>query len=173
MKLSILTLVFLAFSSASFSQSFEEDELNLDELPAVVIKKVGEDFSYYLPDKHPDKKVREMQKKFIGYNLGKDLEGYEEYLVLMEADDAYLAATYDEKGKLKRVVEKYENVKLPRQVIFSVYKSFPEWTIVNDKYLYTQQDGDVKKKQYNLKIKKGKETKKIVVQSNGTIVSGI
>ncbi|MES2812793.1 MAG: hypothetical protein V4670_10025 [Bacteroidota bacterium] len=173
MKLSILTLVFLVFNLSSFSQSFEEDELNLDELPAVVIKKVGVDFSYYLPDRNADNKVREMQKKFIGYKLGKDYEGHDEYLVLMEADDAYLAATYDEKGKLMRVVEKYENVKLPRQVIFSVYKSFPEWTIVKDKYLYTQEDGDIKKKQYNLKIKKGNEIKKIVVQSNGTIVSGV
>jgi hypothetical protein len=44
------------------------------------------------------------------------------------------------------------------------------YTIVNDKYLYTQEEGDILKKQYNLKIK-GKETLKLTVRPNGDIVS--
>lgn len=173
MKLSILALVVSMFSMSVFSQSIEENELKPDELPTVVIKKAGEDFSVYLPDRNPDERVREMQKKFIGYNLGKTPDGFDEYLVYFEADDASLAATYNEKGKLIRVVEKYEKVRLPREVIFSVYKSFPGWTIVHDKYLYTQSNGDIVKKQYNLKLKKEKDVKRIVVNPNGRIIAGI
>ena len=156
-----------------FGQEKQNVELSSDELPTVVIKNAGDDFSVYLPDRNPDQKVRQLQDKFIGYNLGKNEEGYEEYLVLFEGEDASLAATYNEKGKLLRVVEKYQNVKLPRKVIFSVYKEYPDWVIVQDKFLYTQKDGDIIKKQYNLKIKKGNQTKKIVVKPNGDLVADL
>ncbi len=157
----------------SYSQSLDDEELKYSELPAMVMKTAGKDFSIYLPDRNPDSKVRQLQDKFIGYDLGKDLEGYNEYLVVMEAEDSSLAATYNENGKLMSVVENYSNVKLPRQVIFSVFKSYPDWTIVKDKFLYTQEDGDVIKKQYNLKIKKDREVKKLVVQPNGNIIAGL
>ena len=84
-----------------------------------------------------------------------------------------LAATYNEKGKLIRVVENYKNVILPSKVIYSIYKKFPQWTIVNDKFLYTQTEGDIVKKQYNVKIKKGKDIRKLVVRPDGTIVKGL
>ena len=173
MKLLFSVLVLLGFSMVSYSQSLEDEELKYNELPAIVMKTAGKDFSIYLPDRNPDAKVRQLQDKFIGYNLGKDLEGYNEYLVVMEAGDNSLVATYNENGKLMRVVENYSNVKLPRQVIFSVYKSYPGWTIVKDKFLYSQQDGDIIKKQYNLKIKKDNEIKKIVIKPNGNIIAGL
>lgn len=174
MKLFINVITFLGVISMTYSQNLgAADEFRSDELPAVVIKSAGRDFSVYLPDKNPDVKVRQMQEKFIGYNLGKDFEGYDEYLVLMESEDSYLTATYNQNGKLIRVVEKYENVKLPKSVVLSVYKSFPEWTIVKDKFLYTQEDGTVKNKIYNLKLKKDNEIKKIVVNPQGKILAGL
>ena len=90
----------------------------------------------------------------------------------MKVKDGSLVATYNEKGKLTRVVEKYENVKLPMDVIYGVYKTYPGWKISNDKYLYSQEDGDIIKKQYNLRLTKDKETKKIVVNSKGEILKG-
>ncbi len=173
MKLLFCYLALFGLSFVSYSQNVIEDELDSNQLPAIVIKSAGKDFSVYVPDKNPDSKVQQMQEEFVGYSLGKDAEGYDEYLVIFEADGASLAATYNENGKLIRVVEKYDNVKLPRQVIFSVYKSFPGWTIVKDKFLYSQSDGDVIKKQYNLKIKKDDEVKKLVIQPNGEILAGL
>ena len=58
-------------------------------------------------------------------------------------------------------------------MIYSIYKKFPQWTIVNDKFLYTQTEGDIVKKQYNVKIKKGKDIRKLVVRPDGTIVKGL
>lgn len=155
------------------TQVIKEEELKEEELPVVVIKSAGKDFSIYLPDRNPDSKVKEMETKFIGYSIGKDYEGHVEYLVIMEAREGSLVATYNDQGKLTRVVEEYKNVRLPKNVIYSVYKSFPEWTIVNDKYLYTQSDGDILKKEYQIKIKKDKKVKKILVEPNGNIVAGL
>ena len=111
-----------------------------------------------------------VEEKFIAYDLGKDAEGYEEYLVVMEAKNGSLTATYNENGKLVRVVEQFKNVKLPSEVIYSIYRTYPTYSIVNDKFLYTQEDGDVIKKQYTVKIKKDKEIIKLIVRPNGEII---
>lgn len=89
----------------------------------------------------------------------------------MEIKGGSLAATYNENGKLIRVVEEYKDVKLPAPVIYSVYKAYPGWEIVQDKYLYSQKEGEILKKQYNLKIKNGKDTHKLTVHADGEILS--
>jgi hypothetical protein len=175
MKSFIITLLLLGLTTSSYSQDKmkkdqEEGIMKMEELPAVVIKRVGKDFSVYLPDNHPDQDVRRLEEKFIAYDIGKDYEGYENYLLLMQTKDGSLSATYDENGKLIRVVENYKNVRLPNEVIYSIYKTYPDWSIVNDKYLYTQEEGDILKKQYNLKIKKDKQTLRLTVRANGDIL---
>lgn len=171
MKSFIIILLFLGITSSSYSQDeTEKGKMKIEELPGVVIKRIGSDFSIYIPDNNPDQSVKAVEEKFIAYDLGKENEGYEEYLLIMEVKNGSLAATYDEKGKLTRVVEDFRNVKLPSQVIYSVYRTYPQWSIVNDRFLYTQEEGDIIKKQYNLKIKKGKETRKLVVRPNGEIL---
>lgn len=175
MKSFIIILLFLGLSTSTYSQDKTknkeaEGKMRMINLPGVVIKRIGADFSIYLPADNPDQRVKMLEEKFIAYDLGKDFEGFDEYLLTMKTKTGSLAATYNEKGKLVRVVENYKNVRLPSDVIYSIYKTYPQWTIVNDKLLYTQEDGDVVKHQYNVKIKKGKEIRKIMVRANGEIV---
>ena len=176
MKSLVVVLFALGLSSQVYSQ---DEKIGNDkatkpiELPEVVIKSAGKDFSIYLPDKNPDQNVRALEEKFVSYDLGKDYEGYENYLVTMETKNGSLSATYNENGKLLSVVENYKNVRLPSAVIYSIYKSFPGWKIVNDKFLYSQEDGDISKKQYNLKIKRNKEVRNLVVNPQGDILKGL
>ncbi|MFV8370347.1 hypothetical protein [Flavobacterium sp. LB2R40] len=167
---SFIILLFLSFTIMSYSQETEKGKIKIEELPGVVIKRVGSDFSVYIPDNNPDQRVKMVEEKFIAYDLGKDAEGFEEYLVVMEVKNGSLTATYNENGKLVRVVENFKNVKLPSEVIYSIYRTYPGWSIVNDSFLYTQEDGDIIKKQYNIKIKKDKETMKLVVRPDGQIL---
>jgi hypothetical protein len=178
MKSFIIILFFLGFITSSYSQDkkssdSEEGNLKSEQLPEVVIRSAGKDFSVYLTDKNPDASVRGLEEEFISYNLGKDYEGFDTYLVTMETKNGSLAATYNGNGKLTRVVENYKNVQLPSKVIYSIYKEFPGWQIINDKFLYTQEDGDIIKKQYHLKIKKNNEVRKLVVHPNGEILKGV
>jgi hypothetical protein len=176
MKSVVVALLALVLSNQVYSQDekIESDKTTKPiELPEVVIKSAGKDFSIYLPDKNPDQSVRALEEKFVSYDLGKDYEGYDNYLVTMETKKGSLSATYNENGKLLSVVENYENVRLPSAVIYSIYKVFPGWKIINDKFLYTQEDGDIVKKQYNLKIKRNKEIRRLVVHPNGEIVKGL
>jgi uncharacterized protein YcnI len=89
----------------------------------------------------------------------------------METKGGTLSATYNENGKLISVVENYKDVKLPSPVIYSVYKAYPGWQIVNDKYLYSQKEGDIIKKQYNLKIKKGNDNRRLTVHADGATLA--
>ncbi|MGX7666194.1 hypothetical protein [Flavobacterium pedocola] len=177
---SIAKLLFvLGFTVVSYAQESpkgndDENAMDAKKLPEIVIKRAGDDFSVYLPEyESKDAKIKHLQDAFIAYELGKDYEGYDNFLVTMKIKGASLAATYNEKGKLTRVVEKYDNVVLPMTVVYGVYRQFPGWKIENDKYLYAQEDGEITKKQYNLKLTKDKETKRIVVNSKGDILKGI
>ena len=174
MKTFLFFLSFFSLTTNSFSQgenpALKEGEIKMDDLPAVVIKSAGKDFSVYLPDRNPDANVIKLQQEFISYNLGKDYEGYDSYLVVLECPKGSLSATYNHNGKLTSVVENYENVQLPAKVIYSIYKEYPGWTIVKDKFLYTQKEGDIKKKEYNLKITKENDVRKIVVKPTGEIL---
>ena len=167
---SLIIIILLSFSFTALAQVTEKGKIKIEELPGVVIKRVGTDFSVYVPDNNPDQRVKIVEEKFIAYDLGKDAEGAEEYLVVMEVKNGSLSATYNENGKLIRVVEEFKNVRLPSDVIYSIYSTYPGWTIVNDKFLYTQEEGDIIKKQYNVKIKKDKEIIKLVVRPNGEII---
>jgi hypothetical protein len=176
MKSLIIIALLLGANSTSFSQNKTNGDTNGGtmksvDLPEIVIKNAGKDFSYYLPDKNPDPSVTKLQSEFIAYNLGKDYEGFDNYLVILEGEKGVLSATYDANGKLTSVVEKYGNVQLPPPVIYSIYKAYPGWQIVNDKFLYTQEDGDVIKKEYNLKLKKDKEIIKLKVNPKGEILA--
>ena len=167
---SLIIIFILTITIAANGQVTEKGKIKIEELPGVVIKRVGTDFSVYIPDNNPDQRVKMVEDQFIAFDLGKGAEGFEEYLVVMEAKNGSLTATYNENGKLVRVVENFKNVRLPSEVIYSIYRTYPGWSIVNDSFLYTQEDGDVINKQYNIKIKKDKEVVKLLVRPNGEIL---
>ena len=58
-----IVLILLCITSLAFSQNknnlsdLNNDNLELRELPEIVLKRIGNDFSIYLPDRHPDLNV--------------------------------------------------------------------------------------------------------------------
>lgn len=169
MYLLILGMIVPLFAQEKISNVFYES----GELPAVVLKKAGEEFSVYYPDNsNPDSRVVELESSFISYNLGKDFEGYDSYLLVLEIDGGILSATFNDSGKLLSVVEKFDNVKLPENVRVSLAEKFPEWSLVKDKFLYVQKNGEVKKKEYKIIIKKDNKIKRLTVNEDGIILKG-
>jgi hypothetical protein len=68
--------------------------MKVEELPAVVIKRIGADFSVYIPDNHPDKDVRRLEENLLPTILV-DYEGTESYLLIMQTKNSSLSATYN------------------------------------------------------------------------------
>lgn len=172
MKTLFMVFAFAAIANTTYGQGSNNGMVTPTELPGVVIKSAGKDFSVYLPDKHPDARVTAMEDKFIGYNLGKDHEGYDSYLVILTSDNGILTARYNQNGKLINVVERYTDVRLPNNIIYAIYKEFPDWRIKSDKYDFHQSEGEVTKKEYVIKLKKDNETKRLIVGADGTILKG-
>lgn len=173
MKSLIIILLFFGFAYTSYSQEEppkEDGELDINKLPEIVISRAEKDFSVYIHDNNPDGSVRKIQEKFVAYQVGKDYQGFDEYLLVMRLKRGSLAATYNEKGKLTHVVENYRDVIPPYKVMLSVHKAFPQWRIISNKLLYEQSDGKIAENQYSLRIKKDKEIKKLKVRPNGEII---
>ena len=68
------------------------------------------------------------------------------------------------------ISERYVNVALPREVINSVYLSYPDWIITKSKFEYSQENKQILKKTYSLKLKKDNKTQNILVSSTGVII---
>jgi hypothetical protein len=73
-------ILFFGFTTLTYSQEKNTGPMNMENLPAVVIKSVGMTFQY-LPDRNADPKVRALQDSFIAYDLGVNYEGYDTYRV--------------------------------------------------------------------------------------------
>ena len=172
MKSFIVGLLFLSLTSLSLAQ--EKKSLSgerVDQLPEVVIESAGDEFSVYLPDNNRDRTVRKVEDTFISYRLGKDFEGYENYMVFFKIKDGRLTAYYNENGKLIKTIERYGRTIMPREVHKTLNKKFPGWMITNDNYLYSQEEGEILKKEYSIRLKKDKDIHKIKVRSDGQIVA--
>lgn len=167
----IITFVLcLSLFSVSYAQDKKVVNPKIEELPEVFITHTKKDISKYIPDNNPDAVVRNTQNQFVSYKVDEDCKNYDEYLVTLENEKGFLVATYDQKGTLLRVNEKYTNVELPRAVINFVYMTYPEWTITKSKFEYSQQTGEVLKKAYHLKLKKDNQTQTISISASGKTV---
>ena len=77
-------------------------------------------------------------------------------------------AAYDKNGKIIRTIEKYNNVRLPLEVMQAVSKRFPNWGIVEDVYLVKYQcDKDSLKQEYKIKIKNDEEVLMVKTDEKG------
>ncbi|WP_348798762.1 hypothetical protein [Flavobacterium adhaerens] len=165
MKTIITFALCLSMFGVTYSQVKKTEAVKIEELPTVVISQNKK----YIPDNNPDPVVRNIQNEFIAYKVDDECKNFYEYLVTFENKKGYLIATYDEKGVLMNVSEKYVNVELPREVSNSVYLSYPEWIIIKSKFEYSQEKGLMLKKTYSLKLKKGNKTQIVSVTPTGEI----
>ena len=174
MKTVCMYLLVLGFICPTLAQErLYEEMYESGELPAVVLKKAGEEFSVYYPDTtNPDSRVLKLEKSFISYKVEVEKGESKSYFLLFELEEGFLSATFNEKGKLTSVVEKFKNVKLPEPVRKSLASKFPEWILVKDKYLYVQKYGSVKIKEYKIIMKKGNKIRRVVVNEDGVIIRG-
>lgn len=177
MKKIIMVLLFSGFVTSSYAQPNERNgsgpnpgSYETEEVPELITKNAGMDLSVYRPDKNPDYRVRVLQRKFFDYDPGTRSKGTEPYTVTVKMENGSLAATYNGDGKLTRVTENYKNVKLPNAVVHTILKTYPEWSIVADTFVYTQEEGNIIKKQYRVKIKKEHQVRHLSMHPNGEIV---
>ena len=110
--------------------------------------------------------VKLLEEKVAYYNLKEsDLysDEYDHYQVSFYIPEGRIVAAYDENGKILRTIERFKNIKLPKAVVKSVTKRFPNWAIVEDAYKVDYYGiSGIAKKSYKIKLKN--KDKKMVVK---------
>jgi len=182
MKTVMIAAMILGIHIASFSQNTisegnvekailsDEKGMVPVELHKIVVKNTGKKISYYLPDTNTDPRVKKLESDFVAYNISTDGEDYDYYTVSLQERKGILTATYESNGKLTHVEEKYFDIRLPMAITNAVYKEYPGWQIVKDKYTYSQKNGEMTKKEYSLKLKKENEIIKLKINPQGEII---
>lgn len=171
----ILLLVCITTISYAQNKTKNKEKTKRVNLPEVVINSERENNSVYIRDFNVDPKVTNLENSLLKYVLDKNLDGNETdtYRVNfnLKNGDGKLCAIYTKKGNLISVIENYKNLVLPNSVSNAVYKEYPGWQIDTDKYNYSQENGEITKKEYKLTLTKDNKRLKIVVNPVGEILA--
>ena len=118
-------------------------------------------------------RVKDLETEVLKYNHKEQIselydDEYDTYSVSFYVPKGKIVAAYDKNGKIIRTIEKYNNVRLPLEVMQAVSKRFPNWGIVEDVYLVKYQcDKDSLKQEYKIKIKNDEEVLMVKTDEKG------
>lgn len=163
MKKSILIILLIAISNQVYSQ--------IIKLPEVTITAVNYKYLNAVDSDDNDLTVQMLEEKVAMFDL-KSYEYYNDeydthYLTFYIPDGKILAA-YDKDGKLIRTIEKFKNVKLPKEVKEAIATRFPNWGMVSDVYKVSfHKNNDVAKKQYKVVLENGDKRMKVKLDEEG------
>ncbi|WP_378178228.1 nicotinate-nucleotide adenylyltransferase [Aquimarina sp. SS2-1] len=163
MKKIIISLLLIGAAFPSFSQI-------LEKLPEVVI--IATNYKYLRTVDSEDESVSVdlLQKEVASYDL-KNSDVYEDeydlYYVSFHIPDGKILAAYDKNGKVLRTIEKFKNVKLPKEVIQAVSQRFPGWIIAKDAYLVNYHSENGVSKKYKLRLQNGNKRIKVKTDEFG------
>jgi hypothetical protein len=166
MKKSILNLVVFCLTFGMYSQ--------ITQLPEVTITAVNYKYLNAVENEDVDLNVQMLQEQVAMYDLkNSDLYGdeYSTYTVSFFIPNGKILAAYDRDGKVIRTIEKFKNVKLPKNVRNAVFKRFPNWSLEKDVYLVNYHNKNEKvSKEYKVKLKNGKKTMRVKLAENGNFL---
>lgn len=166
MKKLIIGLFIFGLTTPMFSQ--------ITELPEVEITAINYKYLSAVDTDVEDVNVRMLEEKVALYDLKKSElynDEYDTYFISFYIPNGRIVAAYDEKGKLIRTIERFENIKLPMKIRNKVSQQFPNWVMANDVYKvnYHKNKG-VTKKQYKIKLTNSGKVTRVKIDENGTIL---
>ncbi|MFD2562739.1 nicotinate-nucleotide adenylyltransferase [Aquimarina rubra] len=163
MKKFIASLLLLGVMNPCLAQKIEK-------LPEVVIIATNYKYLSTVDSEDESESVDLLQKEVASYDL-KNSDVYEDeydlYYVSFHIPDGKILAAYDKNGKVLRTIEKFNDTRLPRNIMEAVTKRFPGWEITKDVYLvnYHSENGVTKK--YKLRLQNGKKRIKVKTDEFG------
>ncbi|MDW5287605.1 hypothetical protein [Formosa sp. PL04] len=148
---------------------------NLDKSRASV-KTVGVNATYMNSSVFTDNAtfVKILQQRAAKYDL-KNTEVYNPgdkstYAVVFDTKKGVMSVTYNDDGKITASKERYKNVALPRPVIVSIMKAYPEWRFDGNVCSIDYKDNKGLLTSYKVKISNGTQTKTVKSDAKGNII---
>jgi len=165
MKKLFFYLISIGFISQFYAQDFN--------LPEVVISAVNYKYLNAVNAQDSDMDVKLLQEKVALYNIKEsDLyqDDYDYYTVEFYIPDGKIVAAYDRDGNIIRTIEKFESVRLPKDVRDAVFERFPNWTMDKNVYYVNYNTNKNSKKVYKIKLTNDREVLRIKVDAEGNFM---
>lgn len=165
MKKIIFFLISIGFLSQMNAQEIK--------LPEVVISAVNYKYLNAVNTDDSDMSVKLLQQKVALYNV-KESDLYEDdfdtYMIAFYIPEGRIVAAYDKDGKIIRTIEKYESIRLPKDIRDAVFERFPNWTLDKDIYYVNYNTNMDPKKVYKMKLRNGKEVLRVKIDAEGNFM---
>jgi len=150
-------------------------QLNAQEikLPEVIISAVNYKYLNAVNTEDSDPSVTRLEQEVAFYNIKEsDLyeDEYDTYMIEFYIPDGRIVAAYDKDGNILRTIEKFQSVKLPKDVRDAVFTRFPNWTLDKDVYYVTYNENKDAKKIYKIKLRNGKEVMRVKIDAEGNFM---
>ena len=118
--------------------------------------------------------IKKLEEAVALYDLKNSelyVDEYYTYNVSFYIPEGKIVAAYDKNGNMLRTIEKFKNVKLPKEVLDAVTKRFPNWFIVKDAYMVNyHSDKGVTKKQYKIDLINGEKNISVKTDEKGNFL---
>ncbi len=169
MKKIIFGLLFIGLTIQSFAQI-------IVALPEIEITATNYKYLSKAGFENAALPVETLERKVAAFDLeSADFysDEYDTYEVSFYLPQGYILATYDKDGNVMRTAEKFEDIKLPRAVIESVAKTYPNWAFTKDLYKVSYYDrGDSSKitKKYKITLENNNQKIKVKVDEEGNFL---
>jgi len=167
MKKIIIGLILVGFAIQSFAQ------IKTEKLSEVVITATNYKYLNKVGLENASVSVALLEQKVASFDL-KNAEFYSDeydtYSVDFFIPDGHILAAYDRDGNIIRTIEKFKDVTMPRAVIESVAKQYPNWVFKKDVYLVTYHDTKGITKKYKITLENGDKRIKIKVDADGNFL---
>ena len=115
--------------------------------------------------------VQMLREQVAFYNLKEsDLysDEFDTYAVSFYIPEGKIVAAYDNHGRILRTIERFKDIKLPRNVMMAIAERYPNWTISKDLYKVNYHDKKgVTKNEYKVKLTNGDQAIRVKIDNNG------
>lgn len=95
-----------------------------------------------------------------------EVKGFDSYQVSFKSRKGELNADFDNKGNLMATALKFENIIVPSQLQYQLYRDYKGWAMVKTLHVASESNGSIKEDFYKVIMKKGK--KKVNLKINAS-----
>ena len=178
MKNLVIGLFLIGLTTLGFSQekNGQVDEVQLkdvvishDNTNEALLTNINYTYLDKVQDKSTSEHVKELESVASRFNVmdSPKFDGRDDsFKTIFRGTKGYIIATYDSKGKILSTQERYRDIKLPKNMIISVLKEYPNSDFLKMVHTVSYEDNKEVRKVYRIQIMHANSKKKLKIIAN-------